>query len=91
MDSNSRVSVVCLEHILTTDIGVYDVVVLPSFVSSTDNYVHILTKMTRHSVNGVLHSYLTKRDTELAGPLVEILEQCGQKVPPTMKSLQHQT
>ncbi|OIW07772.1 hypothetical protein TanjilG_03559 [Lupinus angustifolius] len=91
VDSNSRVSVVYLEHILTTDIGVYDVVILPSFVPSTDSYVHILTKMARQSVNGVLHSYLTKRDTELAGPLVEILEQCGQKVPPTLKSLQHQT
>ncbi|CAL0303101.1 unnamed protein product [Lupinus luteus] len=89
VDSNSRVSVVYLEHISTTDIGVYDVVVLPSFVPSMDSYVHILTKMARGSVNGVLHSSLTKRDTELAEPLVEILEQCGQKVPPTLKDLQN--
>ncbi|KAK7277255.1 hypothetical protein RIF29_18406 [Crotalaria pallida] len=48
------VSVIELENILTTDIGDYDVVVLPSFVPSMDSYVHILTHMARQSVNGCL-------------------------------------
>lgn len=94
VDSNSIlkpvVSVIDLEHIFTTDIGVYDVVVLPSFVPSMDSYEHILTKMARQSVNGVLHSYLTKGDTELAGPLIKVLEQCGQEVPQTLQDL-HRT
>ncbi|XP_061360459.1 uncharacterized protein LOC133304435 [Gastrolobium bilobum] len=92
-DSNSRskagVSMIDLEDIFTTDIGTYDVVVLPSFVPSMDTYVHILTKMARHSVNGVLHSFLTKRDAELAGPLIAILEQCGQEVAQTLQDLHH--
>ncbi|KAK7279004.1 hypothetical protein RJT34_24045 [Clitoria ternatea] len=91
VDSNSRpvVSVIDLEHIYTTDIGTYDVVVLPNFVPSMDDYVHILTKMARQSVNGVLHSFLTKENTELAVPLITILEQCGQEVPPTLQDLHH--
>lgn len=91
MDSDSKavVSAIDLEHISTTDIGTYDVVVLPNFVPSIDTYVHILTKMARQSVNGVLHSFLTKRDTELASPLVTVLEQCGQEVPQTLRDLHH--
>lgn len=80
-----------LEHISTVDIGTYDVVVLPSFVPSMDTYVHILTKMARQSVNGVLHGFLTKGDTELAGPLISILEQCGQEVPQTLQDMHHHT
>ena len=49
--------------------------------------MHILTKMARRSVNGVLHSFLTKGDTELAGSLIAILEQCGQEVPQTLQDL----
>ncbi|TKY53465.1 Pre-mRNA-processing ATP-dependent RNA helicase prp5 [Spatholobus suberectus] len=91
VDSDSRavVSLIDLEHISTTDIGTYDVVVLPSFVPSRDTYVHILTKMARQSVNGVLHSFLTKGDTELAVPLIAVLEQCGQEVPQTLQDLHH--
>lgn len=91
VDSKNRlqpvVSMIDLKHIFTTDIGMYDVIVLPSFVPSMDSYVHILTKMARESVNGVLHSFLTKGDTELAGPLISILEQCGQEVPQTLQDL----
>jgi hypothetical protein len=76
-----------LEDISTADIGMYDVVVLPSFVPSMDTYEHILTNMARQSVNGVLHAFLTKSDTELAGPLISILEQCKQEVPETLQDL----
>ncbi|XP_027366359.1 ATP-dependent RNA helicase DBP3 [Abrus precatorius] len=91
VDSNSRplVSVIDLEHIFTKDIGTYDVVVLPSFVPSIDTYVHILTMMARQSVNGVLHSFLTKGDAELAAPLIAVLEKCGQEVPQTLQDLHH--
>ena len=93
VDSNSRLgpvaSVVDLEHIFTADMGQYDVVVLPSFVPSMDTYVHILTKMARESVNGVLHSFLTEEDKELAGQLIGILEQCEQEVPQTLQVLHH--
>ncbi|KAH1262176.1 ATP-dependent RNA helicase DBP3 [Glycine max] len=88
-DRRAAVSLIDLVQISTTDIGTYDVVVLPSFVPSIDTYVHILTKMARTSVNGVLHSFLTKRDTELAAPLIAVLEQCGQEVPQTLQDLNH--
>ncbi|KAL2326692.1 hypothetical protein Fmac_025750 [Flemingia macrophylla] len=88
-DSRAAVSAIYLEHLSTTDIGTSDVVVLPSFVPSMDTYVHILTKMARQSVNGVLHSFLTKRDTEIAAPLIAVLEQCGQEVPQTLQDLHH--
>ncbi|KAJ1404225.1 P-loop containing nucleoside triphosphate hydrolase [Sesbania bispinosa] len=81
------VSMIDLEHIFTADIGTYDVIVLPNFVPSMDTYVHILTKMARQSVNGVLHCFLTKEDTELAGPLISILEQCGQEVSQTLRDM----
>ncbi|XP_015953065.1 DEAD-box ATP-dependent RNA helicase 5 [Arachis duranensis] len=95
VDSNSRsgpvVSAIDLEHLSTAEIGRYDVVVLPSFVPSMDTYIHILTKMARESVNGVLHSFLTAEDGELAGQLISILEQCEQEVPETLQDLHHKS
>ncbi|ESW17512.1 hypothetical protein PHAVU_007G245100 [Phaseolus vulgaris] len=88
-DSKPVVSAIALDHISTTDIGTYDAVILPNFVPSIDTYVHILTKMARQSVNGVLYSFLTKRDTELASPLITVLEQCGQEVPQSLQDLHH--
>ncbi|XP_028780424.1 probable ATP-dependent RNA helicase ddx5 [Neltuma alba] len=91
VDSDSRtkpaVSLIDFEHISTADIGKYDIVILPSFVPSIERYTHILTRMARHSVNGVLHSFLTKGDTKHVGPLIEILEQCGQQVPEALRNL----
>ncbi|XP_058724059.1 ATP-dependent RNA helicase DBP3 [Vicia villosa] len=84
------VTMIDLEDISTADIGMYDAIVLPSFVPTMENYEHILTKMARHSVNGILYGFLTKSDTEHAGPLISILEQCGQEVPETLKDL-HQS
>ncbi|GAU34336.1 hypothetical protein TSUD_20430 [Trifolium subterraneum] len=88
VDSKRKlVTMIDLEDISTADIGMYDVIVLPSFVPSMDTYEHILTNMARQSVNGVLHGFLTKSDTELAGPLISILEQCKQEVPETLQDL----
>ncbi|MED6121600.1 hypothetical protein PIB30_031705 [Stylosanthes scabra] len=95
VDSNSRsgpvVSAIDLEHLSTTEIEQYDVVVLPSFVPSMDTYIHILTNMARESVNGVLHSFLTAEDRELAGQLIGILEQCEQEVPEALQDLHHKS
>ncbi|XP_014510903.1 pre-mRNA-processing ATP-dependent RNA helicase prp5 [Vigna radiata var. radiata] len=88
-DKKEVVSAIALEHISTTDIGTYDVVILPSFVPSIDTYVHILTNMARQSAKGVLYSFLTKRDRELASALITVLEQCGQEVPQTLLDLHH--
>ncbi|XVE99126.1 hypothetical protein REPUB_Repub03eG0170400 [Reevesia pubescens] len=81
------VSIIDTEHISSTDLGEYNVVVIPDFVISIDDYVQILVRMARHTVNGVLHSFLTKDDAQHAGPLIEILEQCGQAVPKELKTL----
>ncbi|CAI8602031.1 unnamed protein product [Vicia faba] len=81
------VTMIDLEDIATSDIGMYDAIVLPNFVPTMVTYEHILTNMARQSVNGILHGFLTKSDTEHAGPLISILEQCGQEVPETVKDL----
>ena len=83
------VSIIDTERISSTDLGEYGVVIIPDFVLSIDDYVQILTRMARHTVNGVLHSFLTKDDVQHAGPLIEILEQCGQTVPEALRNLCH--
>ncbi|GMI80562.1 hypothetical protein like AT2G28600 [Hibiscus trionum] len=91
LDCGSRVrpavSIIDTEHVSSTDLGEYGVVIVPDFVPSVDVYVKILTSMARHTVNGVLHSFLTKDDARHAGPLIGILEQCGQAVPEELRNL----
>ncbi|OMO56596.1 hypothetical protein COLO4_35597 [Corchorus olitorius] len=81
------VSIVDTDHISSTDLGEYDVVTIPDFVLSIDDYVQILTRMAQHTVNGVLHTFLIKDDEEHVGPLIKILEQCGQAVPEALRKL----
>ncbi|KAA3481567.1 ATP-dependent RNA helicase DBP3 [Gossypium australe] len=81
------VSIIDTENISCTDLGEYSVVIIPDFVLSIDDYLQILTRMARHTVNGVLHSFLTKDDSWHAGPLIEILEQCGQEVAEELRNL----
>ncbi|MFQ6666046.1 hypothetical protein Gotur_032564 [Gossypium turneri] len=81
------VSIIDTENISCTDLGEYGVVIIPDFVVSIDDYLQILTRMARHTVNGVLHSFLTKDDSQHAGPLIEILEQCGQEVAEELRNL----
>ncbi|XP_026397637.1 uncharacterized protein LOC113293087 [Papaver somniferum] len=65
-----------------TNMGEFEVVIMISLPPSINNYVSILTRMARRTVNGVLHSLFSlQEDANLAGPLIEILEQCGQIVP----------
>ncbi|KDP45031.1 hypothetical protein JCGZ_01531 [Jatropha curcas] len=81
------VSVINTQDIDTSDLGVYEIVILPNFVLSIDNYIQILTRMARYTIHGILHSLLTEEDAMLAGPLIEILEQCGQPVPEALRTL----
>ncbi|KAE8671853.1 hypothetical protein F3Y22_tig00111881pilonHSYRG00028 [Hibiscus syriacus] len=81
------VSIIDTEHISSADLGEYDVVIVPDFVPSVNDYVQILTRMARHTVNGMLHSFLTKDDARHAGSLIRILEQCGQTVPEELRNL----
>lgn len=81
------VSIIDTENISCTDLGEYGVVIIPDFVLSIDDYLQILTRMARHTVNGVLHSFLTKDDSQHAGPLIKILEQCGQEVAEELRNL----
>ncbi|CAN1140191.1 ATP-dependent RNA helicase DBP3 [Linum perenne] len=91
LNSNGKkkptVSVIHTDEIGTTDLSSYEIIVLPTFVLSIDKYIQILTKMARHTAHGVLHSFLTQEDAILAGPLIEILEKCGQPVPEPLKVL----
>uniref|UniRef100_A0A2K1ZAM0 Uncharacterized protein n=1 Tax=Populus trichocarpa TaxID=3694 RepID=A0A2K1ZAM0_POPTR len=71
----------------TTDLAFYETVIFPNFVQSIDNYVQTLTRMARHTINGVSHSFLTTEDAPIAGPRIKILEQCGQAVPDALRNL----
>ncbi|KAL7228560.1 hypothetical protein ACSBR2_007305 [Camellia fascicularis] len=85
--SGPAVFVVDLEHVNTSDLGEFEVVIVSDFAHSIDNYVQMLTRMARYTVSGALHSLLTAEDAMLAGPLIEILEKCGQGVPEALRNL----
>lgn len=85
--SGPVVFVVDLEHVNTSDLGEFEVVIVSDFAHSIDNYVQMLTRMARYTVSGALHSLLTAEDAMLAGPLIEILEKCGQGVPEALRNL----
>ena len=76
-----------VDQISTANLEEYEIVIIPSFELPIDCYVHVLTKMARNTINGVLHSFVTKENSALAGPLIEILEQCGQAVPEALRYL----
>ncbi|KAF5959342.1 hypothetical protein HYC85_000551 [Camellia sinensis] len=89
--SGPVVFVVDLEHVNTSDLGEFEVVIVSDFAHSIDNYVQMLTRMARYTVSGALHSLLTAENAMLAGPLIEILEKCGQAVPEALRNLCHST
>lgn len=68
------------EHISLAELLEHEVVILPEFVTSMENYVQILTSMARHSVRGILHSFLTKQDAAHVGELIEILGKFGHSI-----------
>lgn len=76
-----------IEQINTIDLGTYESIFILSAFPPIDKYVEILTGMARHTNNGVLHSFISKEEASVAGSLVEILEQCGQDVPKTVRNL----
>ncbi|KAK9911840.1 hypothetical protein M0R45_035727 [Rubus argutus] len=79
------VSMIDTDQIDTIKLDEFECVVIPDFTLSIDSYVQILTNMARYTVNGVLHSFFTTEDAKLAGPLIKILEQCGQSVPEALR------
>lgn len=91
LDSKSKlkptVSLIDAEEISTANLGEYRVVIIPDFVLSIENYVHILTRMARNTVHGTLNSFLTKDDAQYAGPLIQILQQCGQEAPQALRNM----
>uniref|UniRef100_A0A1J3E6X5 DEAD-box ATP-dependent RNA helicase 5 n=1 Tax=Noccaea caerulescens TaxID=107243 RepID=A0A1J3E6X5_NOCCA len=78
-----------IEQLDTTVMKDFETVLLPDFVPSLDTYVQILTSMARDSVRGVLHSFLTEKEAAKypAGPLVKVLEDCGQSVPEPWRNM----
>ncbi|KAG2672329.1 hypothetical protein I3760_13G035300 [Carya illinoinensis] len=83
----NEVSMINMEQIKTTDLEEYDLVIIPNFLLPIDSYVHVLTRMARHTINGALYSFLTKANAAIAEPLTDILEQCGQAVPEALRDL----
>ncbi|KFK32283.1 hypothetical protein AALP_AA6G222400 [Arabis alpina] len=78
-----------IEQLDTTVMRDFETVLLPDFVPSTATYIQILTSMARDSVHGVLHSFLTEKQAASypAGPLVNVLEDCGQNVPESWRNM----
>lgn len=75
------------KYIGTADFSEFEVVLHFNFAPPIDKYIQILTRMARFSINGMLHSFLTREDALFAGPLVEILEQCRQTVPEPLRHI----
>ncbi|KAF6150377.1 hypothetical protein GIB67_034076 [Kingdonia uniflora] len=87
-NSNERVLVVVTDTEdagQRADMGEFDVIMIFDFPSSIDSYVKILTRMARRTVYGVLHSFFSEENAQLAGSLIEVLEQCGQTVPEKLR------
>lgn len=78
-----------IQQLDTTVMKDFETVLLPDFVPSLDTYVQILTSMARDSVRGLLHSFLTEKEAAKypAGPLVKVLEDCGQSVPEPWRNM----
>lgn len=85
-ETGLAVFVMGTEHIGSADLSGFEVILISNFIPSIDKYIQILTRMARFTVNGLLHSFLTREDASLAAPLIEILELCRQPVP---KALNH--
>ncbi|KAI3916613.1 hypothetical protein MKW98_026355 [Papaver atlanticum] len=91
-DLNSeKKAIVCLADLdevgRMTNMGEFEVVIMISLPPSISNYVSILIRMARRTVNGVLHSLFSlQEDANLVGPLTEILEQCGQTIPVPLRN-----
>ncbi|PRQ56294.1 putative RNA helicase [Rosa chinensis] len=81
------VSMIDADQIHTSELGEYECVVIYDCTLSIESYVRILTNMARYTVNGVLHTFFTTEDAKLAGPLIKILEQCGQSVPEALRKM----
>ncbi|CAA7017734.1 unnamed protein product [Microthlaspi erraticum] len=78
-----------IEQLDTRAMRDFETILLPDFVPSFATYVQILTSMARDSVHGVLHSFLTEKEAAKypAGPLVNVLEDCGQSVPEVWRNM----
>ena len=59
------VSIIDVDQISTANLEEYEIVIIPSFVLPIDSYVHVLTRMARHTINGMLHSFVTKENSAL--------------------------
>ncbi|XP_031488839.1 ATP-dependent RNA helicase DBP3 [Nymphaea colorata] len=86
-DRAIAVSVVTKEEICKVDVGELETIVFVNLPTSIDEYTQVLAGMARHSVQGVLHSFYSKADASLAGPLINVLEQCQQVVPESLRLL----
>lgn len=81
------VFVIDVDQINTTDLSIFEVVIMLDFVSTVDKYSNVLTRMARYTVNGVLHSFLTEENAVLAGPLIEILQRYKQVITKTLRNM----
>lgn len=75
------------EYIGHIDLAAIGIVVYYEFPSTMDLYCQTLMKMARHIVKGVLYSFCSGATAPLALQLVEVLEQCFQPVPSSLKML----
>ncbi|KAL1209907.1 Interactor of constitutive active ROPs 2 [Cardamine amara subsp. amara] len=78
-----------IEQLDTTDMKDFETVLLPDFFPSIETYTQILTSMARDSVRGVLQSFITEKEavSYRAGPLVKVLEDCGQNTPEPWRNM----
>lgn len=86
-DRAIAVSVVTKEQICKVDVGELETIAFVDLPTSIDEYTQVLGRMARRSVHGVLHSFYSKADASFAGSLINVLEQCQQVVPESLRLL----
>ncbi|KAJ9540193.1 LOW QUALITY PROTEIN: hypothetical protein OSB04_026699, partial [Centaurea solstitialis] len=86
-EKEPMVSVIDSEDIDDADLSEVEVVIIYNFDIAIEEYKSILAGMGRYTINGKLHVILSRKDATIAAPLAEVLQQCGQQVPESLKRL----
>jgi len=80
--------------LIATDVAsrgldVKDITVVVNFdmPNTIEDYVHRIGRTGRAGAKGEAHSFLTRKDCNLAHELIKVLQKSGQEIPPELKDM----
>lgn len=77
-----------MENIHDLKMDEFEFVIFVDFPPTVEDYTSVLLKIARHALSGVLHSFFSAANASSAQLLIDVLEQCGQKVPEFLRNFQ---